>query len=496
MSYEDFQEEYWEKDYDPLDDYHDEENEIITSPRVNTIFDLDDEICGITVITHDNVVKVPASYIDSISEKLKTLACKESKEIDVSELKVTWESVQQAISFYHPQNYIKFTDEDQFAELLALCDEWELDAFRKSIEEYLTQDHKSGLEHFNGELDCNHIDILHICERFKLENILNGFMTGLTKTTDPFSLWKSDRMKDISKEVQFEIWKVQMENLLTQTNDKSEFYAIINFFNFLIYEDRVVDQYAEKKFKKQIEYGIYEKIKQSDFEEKKFGTDVTIIVSGTKLYVSSHILIKSSPVFKRRLENLGDKELILELPWKNIKEVLLFLTFLTKPCEIDGDVDLYALTSICQEYQVQWIIDKIGNYIAEEIEFGDETYQSQLRLLKLVSMMGFDYTRKELIQVLNEPFQVLKMTEEFTWLNKSTKILVARKCLFELGKKNIVLFYSKLSYRKKFKLLTNKESFALMNVLEKYAQDEIFFDINEEMKSLSAEIEEIQWNSE
>ena len=96
---------------------------------------------------------------------------------------------------------------------------------------------------------------------------------------------------------------------------------------------------------------------------------------------------------------------------------------------------MFALASLCQEYQVQWIIDEIESYISHEIRFEDETYQSKLRFLKLTSMMGFNQSVEELIQVLDKSFQVLKMTEEFTWLNTSTKILITRKCLFELGEK-------------------------------------------------------------
>ena len=158
-------------------------------------------------------------------------------------------------------------------------------------------------------------------------------------------------MEKVSKELQFEIWKVQIINLLEEDSNKSELHSILNFFNFLIYENRVLNEHVKRKFIEEPEYPIYDEIKQSDFEGKKNSTDVTLIVNDTKLCVNYHALAEGSPVFKRRLESLGDKDLVLELPWKNIKEVILFLTFLTKPVKFNGELIFF--------YIIWWISKKI-----------------------------------------------------------------------------------------------------------------------------------------
>ena len=137
---------------------------------------------------------------------------------------------------------------------------------------------------------------------------------------------------------------------------------------------------------------------------------------------------------------------------------------------------MFALASICQEYQVQWIIDKIGCYVTEKVNFDDETYQSQLRFLKLACMIEKEETIEELIQVLNEPFQVLKMTEEFTCLNTSTKILIARKCLFELGNKKFKIMSYSPEKLAEFQLLTNENGCGLLSILKEYSQIEFTFE--------------------
>eukprot|EP00111_Clytia_hemisphaerica_P015762 TCONS_00046536-protein len=456
--------------------------------NVSTLFNLDEEICDVTVLTYESpkeVLKLPSKYVNFISEKLKTLVAEETGEIDVTSLDVSIESIEQAISFYHPKNSIKLEDESPFEELLTLCDEWNLLAFRTSIEEYFIEHHQYGCNYFDGDVGPEHIKLFYILEKFNFGNIINMFVEDCCISDDVIKNYKECGLEKLSKELQYEMLKVEILDMLEVKSNRSELHTILNFFNFLVHEDRVVDQYAKNGYKKQIEYGIYEEIKQSDFEEKRFGADVTIIVSDTKLYVNSQILMDNSPVFKRRLENLGDKELVLELPWKNTKEVVLFFTFLTKPCKIERDVDLYALASICQEYQVQWIIDKIGNYISTKVKFGGETYQSLLRFLKLACMIKKEDVVKKLIQILDQPFQLLKMTEEFTWLNTSAKILVARKCLFTLAEESFNESEASLpANRVKFNLLMNEDGCGLLNILQEYSQIEFDFqnDNDEEEK--------------
>ena len=198
------------------------------------------------------------------------------------------------------------------------------------------------MSHFEEELRREHIDFFYVFEKFIFGNIINRFLAKMEYLSDDvIENYKTCGLEKLSKELQFEIWKVHIINLLEEDSNKSELHSILNFFNFLIYENRVLNEHVKRKFIEEPEYSFYDEINQSDFEEKKNSTDVTLIVNDTKLYVNYHALAEGSPVFKRRLESLGDKDLVLELPWKNIKEVLLFLTFLTKPVRFNGELILF-----------------------------------------------------------------------------------------------------------------------------------------------------------
>ena len=164
---------------------------------------------------------------------------------------------------------------------------------------------------------------------------------------------------------------------------------------------------------------------------------------------------------------------------------------------IDG-VDLLALGSLCQEYEVQWVIDRIVSYIVDdEVEFDNMPYRTQLRLLKLLFMIDKeadedgipedDTMRGEMIHCLKESFQVLKMTEEFSWLPIPVKILVARKCLFIIGEKKfskpLKSKKTKLGRRKIFKLLTNAKDCGLLRLLEEHSQNEFAFKYGDKRKN-------------
>ena len=87
--------------------------------KVTTLFGLEEEMCNITILTYESpkeVLKIPSKYIDFISEKLNTLvAGNETKEIDVTELDISMETIEQAISFYHPKNSIQLDGKGYFS---------------------------------------------------------------------------------------------------------------------------------------------------------------------------------------------------------------------------------------------------------------------------------------------------------------------------------------------------------------------------------------------
>lgn len=211
------------------------------------------------------------------------------------------------------------------------------------VEEYLRMFHQFGLASYSGKLQLEHLDILLIADEFGLEKLLNSFMIELKDTYfSVYQLKKHSSFEKMNREVRFEIIKTMIKsNVAVNSN---ELMAIFEFFDFLIYEDRIIDRCPKRRFRveqpsKHEQYSIYKELKMSDFNTKTFYKNLTIKVNdGTKLYVNSQILSESSPVFAKKLSEVvpeDDGELIMELPWTNMDELLLFLKFLQAPRCID-----------------------------------------------------------------------------------------------------------------------------------------------------------------
>ena len=223
------------------------------------------------------------------------------------------------------------------------------------VEKYLKENHQFGLASYTGKLELEHLNTLLIADEFDLESLLNDFMANLKETHfDVDQLRSQSSFENLSKEVRYEMIKTQIQNgtLTTLRNDeKIDLAAIFNFFDLLMYEDRVIDHFPKRKFcaqrpLRQDEFSIYEELKKEDFSTKTFFTDLAIKVdnSDTRLYVNSFVLSESSPVFAKRLEQINTltksnaephKDKVLELPWMDLEEFLLLLTFLYKNRSID-----------------------------------------------------------------------------------------------------------------------------------------------------------------
>ena len=221
---------------------------------------------------------------------------------------------------------------------------WNLAEIKLMVEEYLRKSHRFGLASYTGTLQLEHLNILQIADEFGLEKLVNSFITGLKEVHFTVQQLKDhSAFEKMSREVRFEIIKTIIKLHINDLHCEN-LVPIFKFFDFLIYEDRIIDQCPKRRFRveqpeKHEQYSIYKELKTSDFNTKTFFTDLTIKVNnGTKLYVNSHLLSESSPVFAKRLKEIvpnEDEEKVMVLPWTNMDELLLFLTFLQKPRYID-----------------------------------------------------------------------------------------------------------------------------------------------------------------
>ena len=133
------------------------------------------------------------------------------------------------------------------------------------------------------------------------------------------------------------------------------------------------------------------------------------------------------------------------------------------------------MASLCHEYKIDWLLKKIENYIEKVTPMTYSTNVGQLlRYLKLASLYGFDKAMEKLVQLIDESFITLQMHEEFTRLNTSVKILLARRRLWSL--------LGSAGEREK---MVNTSGIALLSVFADSKQEPFKFEDPEIMKPSS-----------
>ena len=140
--------------------------------------------------------------------------------------------------------------------------------------------------------------------------------------------------------------------------------------------------------------------------------------------------------------------------------------------------NLSAFSALCEEFKVEWVKDRIKDYLEnlniDEV-FDQDLNDTQLLLmyLEIASKLDFEDAEKNLVDQLHESFVFIQMYPEFSALSTKTKILVARKRL---------CFLLNFCSRKSKNLYLNTESAGLLSVLVNYQQKPIHFQYNSEEK--------------
>ena len=152
---------------------------------------------------------------------------------------------------------------------------------------------------------------------------------------------------NLEKTLRYEILKNTMMKETVHMMGSKEFLElkiILNFLDALIYEEKVLDNSTQTSRKRRLEWELdfknckKQKTSCNSFQIETPSTDIILLVDGVKLYVNSFTLTENSPVFKVMLESTfkESQEKLIQLPGKNVKEVVSFLTFMTHHEEIDS----------------------------------------------------------------------------------------------------------------------------------------------------------------
>lgn len=140
-----------------------------------------------------------------------------------------------------------------------------------------------------------------------------------------------------------------------------------------------------------------------------------------------------------------------------------------------GYTNIKSLATLCQEYQVDWLSDRIENYLSHAKIFGTDLL---LEYMQLSKNMNFKFeVVTNLLNQFSDHFPKIQSSPLFVSVDRHIQILVARKRLFYLLEgidQNIKTTF------------LNKEDFGLLSIFKDLYQSFIRFNFN------SVELEEIK----
>ena len=130
------------------------------------------------------------------------------------------------------------------------------------------------------------------------------------------------------------------------------------------------------------------------------------------------------------------------------------------------DVDIFKLTYLCDEYQLECLMKAIEKYLESFVAIGQndsDITKSKiiLRHLKLTSVIGFKTASQNLVEQITNPFYDLQTLKEFQSLNKRAKIWVALKRLRKLLEFD----------RKLYLYLEENDEHGFPSIIEKHLRD-------------------------
>ena len=215
--------------------------------------------------------------------------------------------------------------------------------------------HPDGPSSFKGFLSQEIFDILLLADLFNLDDLKNAFMTKEPRLANPFdkssgnNLIASMNFRRADKWMKYEIIK----NTITAYADvekkyklhkKLELEVIYNFMDFLFYEHKVQDNSIPTRkrgwecMSKSSSSGTAKYQTPNRFLARTLKSDVCLIVDGVKLFISPFILKENSLVFKRMLDSTfkEGREQCIDLPDKDLDDIVQFLNFLKSPQDIKG----------------------------------------------------------------------------------------------------------------------------------------------------------------
>ena len=202
----------------------------------------------------------------------------------------------------------------------------------KAFQTYLESNYYDHFKNHEFQIEDKDLKVLDLCSQDLQKKMLSDGPRAKTVNL------KSSSFESMSTIVRYELWKntiIHGFKIVKSRQNILELQSIFNYFDLIIFNDRVADLCPHKDFLEPspLLYDTHTMLEKISCD-KSFEDSATLILGDKTINVKSFLLTDNSPVFKAMLQSTSFKEgqtKTIELPGKCFNEIVYFLHHLIHP---------------------------------------------------------------------------------------------------------------------------------------------------------------------
>jgi len=475
----------------------------IDNNELDNPFKNSDDSSNVVITVEDTILNVNADILKMHSPVFNAMLSNHSKEgqqriIELSGKRAC--DVIRMLRFFYTDKRTPITSKFDMYPILALCEEYKLGWLKELLQNSIIQNFDSICNvKFTSKADEMAMYYLYLAERFNIHALKENCLE-YSFNLDFLHLKNYKVFQLLSKESKFFIFKYCFAVRLTKESipiQKVSFKTVETIdealFNYIdvIADRRCLVESAAKKIKLEIEDEVVENplsedSLEDDTIENPFNianelSNLTLIVEDTELHINASVLKFYAPhLWKIISKDLSEDEKIVELKDKKAIDIINLLRFFNPVEEtpLKDSSDFCSLYELCDEYQINWLKNKITNYIItrfteicpskdstenfSSISVHDEMviyflYLAEQYNIEVLKEKCFEYTFQTFFFFLQK-----KRETNFKRLSRESRLLIYKYCVKRrlLASNNIEQFQHKHwieSRRRRYRVLPDKD---------------------------------------
>jgi len=451
--------------------------------EVENPFKVSDDSANVMVEVEDTLLYVNAGILKVCSPVFNAMLSNnfiegQQKKIDLPGKKAC--DVIRMFRFFYPEKKIQLTSNFDFYPILLLCEEYQLDWLKDVLSNYMVHNfYSTCADDVTTRSDEMALYFLYLAEQFKMINLERRCFT-YSFECNFLRLKKIKTFHLLSKESRLGIFQEQFKLRLVkhdapsrkicsqslETNDD----ALFNYIDALADQDNQVEEdiqveSAAKKRKIEDLFGGWVKnpsipLKNNDNDviENPFNTaneinNVTLVVEKIELHLNTGVLQVYAPHWWKMIsKDFPDDGLFpdtfrkVELKEENPDNIINLLRFFhpDKEKPLKDYSDFFSLYQLCEKYKIDWLKNKITNYIMKRfnelcpLKDSTDNPTDKLSSADEWALYFLYLSEKFNIKILKEKcveysfqsyFNVLKIQRSFQLLSHKTRLWIYKYCI-------------------------------------------------------------------